>query len=119
MTNSIPSVWTTARDFAVVALVCIIGAIALFALVDRAHAGGSLPPPHAYGDAPHPAYDEGYYYPPSPRAAFAACAPDVRRYCPNVLPGGGRVLSCLAANKDRLTYRCRDTLLRAWAYYRR
>jgi len=114
MTNSIPNIWTTLRDFAAVFLVFIIGAIALFALVERAQAA-DLPPP-AYG-AP-PAYDDGYY-PPSPRAAFAACAPDVRRYCPNVLPGGGRILSCLAGNKDRLTYPCRDTLLRAWAYYRR
>jgi hypothetical protein len=115
MTHPIPSIWTTLRDFAAVFFVCIVGAIALFALVERAHAA-DLPPPAYHAQAP--AYDDDYF-PPSPRAAFAACEPDVRRYCPNVLPGGGRILSCLAGNKDRLTYQCRDTLLRAWAYYRR
>jgi Cysteine rich repeat len=114
MTFPRSGIWTTLRDFTAVFLACIIGAIALFALTQRAHAA-DLPPP-AYQQPP--AYDDGYY-PPSRRAAFANCEPDVRRYCPNVLPGGGRILSCLAGNKDRLTYRCRDTLLRAWAYYRR
>jgi hypothetical protein len=42
----------------------------------------------------------------------------VLRYCPNVLPGGGRILSCLAGNKDRLTLGSRDALLRAWAWSR-
>jgi hypothetical protein len=42
----------------------------------------------------------------------------VLRYCPNVLPGGGRILSCLAGNKDRLTLGCRDALVRAWAWSR-
>lgn len=106
-----PTLWTTLRDFSAVVLVCIFGAIALFALVERAHAGGSPPPGYDYG------YDGDY--PPSPRAAWSACTPDVRRYCPNVPPGGGRILSCLAGNKDRLTLACHDALARAWAYYRR
>jgi len=113
MTASTPTLWTTARDFAAVVLLCTAGAVALFALVKPAHAE-SLPP-YAY-DGPPPVVED---YPPSPRTAWAACAPDVRRYCPNVLPGGGRILSCLAGNKDRLTFRCRDTLLRAWIHYRR
>jgi hypothetical protein len=112
MTVSTPTLWTTVRDFAAVVLVSIVGAVALFALVERAHAADPLPPP-AYD--PPPYYED---YPPSPRTAWEACAPDVHRYCPNVLPGGGRIISCLAGNKDRLSPRCRDTLLRAWMYYR-
>lgn len=113
MTHSQPTLWTTVRDFTAVVLASLLGAVALFALVERAHAE-SLPPRH--DDAPPDHYED---YPPSPRTAWTACAPDVHRYCPNVLPGGGRILSCLAGNKDRLNPRCRDALLRAWIYYRR
>jgi cysteine rich repeat protein len=114
MITSSTTLWTTFRDFAAVVALCIAGAIALFAMVDQAHAGGSPPPAYEYDHN-----DYGERYPPSRREAWAACAPDVRRYCPNVLPGGGRILSCLGGNKDRLSHRCRDTLVRAWAYYRR
>jgi Cysteine rich repeat len=100
-----PTLWTTLRDFSAVILVCIIGAVALYALVGRAHAEG-LPPP---------AYD----YSAGPRPGWTACEPDVLRYCPNVLPGGGRILSCLAGNKDRLSYPCHEALLRAWAFFHR
>jgi hypothetical protein len=100
-----PTIWTTLRDFTFVVLGCIVGAFALFALLNTAHAEG-LPPP---------AFD----YSAGPRAGWTACEPDVQRYCPNVFPGGGRILSCLAGNKDRLTYACRDALLRVWAYYHR
>jgi Cysteine rich repeat len=109
MTVTTPTFWTTARDFAAVVLVCVIGAIALFALVERAHAGGSLPP---YP----PAADYGGVYERGPEPAWIACRPDVQRYCPNVVPGGGRLLSCLAGNKDRLSYGCHESLLRAWTY---
>lgn len=101
-----PTLWTTLRDFSAVVLACIVGAVALFALINKAHAEG-LPPP---------AFD---VYAPGPRAGWTACEPDVHRYCPNVLPGGGRILSCLAGNKDRLTYACRDALVRVWAFYHR
>jgi len=109
MTTPEPTLWTTFRDFSAVVVFAVVGATALFALVERAHAGGTPPPAYEYDDD----------YPPTVREAWSACAPDVRRFCPNVLPGGGRIVSCLAGNKDRLTLRCRDTLVRAWAYYRR
>jgi|JRHI01.1.fsa_nt_gi hypothetical protein len=100
-----PTLWTTLRDFTAVIFVCIVSAVALYALVNKAHAEGLPPlPPAAYAEAPAP--------------AWAACRPDVLHYCPNVLPGGGRILSCLAGNKDRLTLGCRDALLRAWAWSR-
>ncbi len=111
MTGSSTSLWTTARDFGTVVVVCVMAAVALFALVERAHAGGEIapypPPPPPYSD-----YERG------PEPAWMACRPDMRRYCPNVLPGGGRILSCLAGNKDRLSHGCRDALLRALAYRR-
>jgi Cysteine rich repeat len=109
--SHIPTLWTTLRDFGAVILVCIIGAVALYVLINPVRAEGLPPRPydnHAYGD-----------YDPGPRPAWVACSPDVHRYCPNVLPGGGRILSCLAGNKDRLTLECHDALVRAWVYYRR
>jgi hypothetical protein len=113
MTVLTPNLWTTARDFVAVVLACIIGAVALFALMAPAHAE-SLPPYQPR----HADYDDDYYD-RRPEPAWLACQPDVRRYCPNVLPGGGRVLSCLAGNKDRLTHACRDALIRVWSSYRR
>jgi hypothetical protein len=106
------TLWSAARDFVSVLVACILGAVLLFAAVEQAHAGGT-PPPYEY-DA-----NDRDAYPPTARESWAACAPDVRRYCPNVVPGGGRIVSCLGGNKDRLSHRCRDTLIRAWAYYRR
>lgn len=113
-----PTLWTTLRDFTAVAFVCILSAIALFVFVERAQAGGTPLPPPEPGYQYAPPYPPPPY-PPSAREAWAACAPDVRAYCPNVVPGGGRILSCLAGNKDRLSPRCRETLWRAWAAYRR
>jgi Cysteine rich repeat len=111
-----PTLWTTLRDFTAVVLVCIMGAVALYALIKPARADGLPPRPYD-----RRVYDNGAYgdYVPGPRAAWTACIPDVRRYCPNVLPGGGRILSCLAGNKDRLSLECHDALVRAWVYYRR
>ncbi|MDZ4791434.1 MAG: cysteine rich repeat-containing protein [Hyphomicrobiales bacterium] len=35
-----------------------------------------------------------------------ACRDDYRNFCPGVMPGGGRILSCLAENRDDLTPVC-------------
>lgn len=35
-----------------------------------------------------------------------ACRPDYWRYCKGVVPGKGRILSCLAGNRDRLSWAC-------------
>ena len=67
-----PTLWTTMRDFTIVAVACAAGAAALSALALPAHAEGLPPPRFAYADAP----------------AWAACRPDVLRHCPNVVPGG-------------------------------
>jgi hypothetical protein len=42
--------------------------------------------------------------------AFKACQPDAQRFCGQVPPGGGRGLSCLLQNADRLSRPCRDAL---------
>ncbi|SKA37318.1 cysteine rich repeat-containing protein [Consotaella salsifontis] len=44
------------------------------------------------------------------RAVKQACEADFRRYCPNVQPGGGRILECLQANAARLTPACHSAL---------
>ena len=100
-----PTILTTACDFAGVSILCAAAAIALYALVQPAGAAGLSEPRYDAYDGPVP-------------PAWIACRPDVRRYCPRVVAGGGRILSCLAGNKDRLTYDCREALVRAWTYRR-
>lgn len=39
-----------------------------------------------------------------------SCGPDYRALCSAVQPGGGRALSCLAANGPRLSPACRTAL---------
>jgi hypothetical protein len=84
-----------------------------------ASAGGSP------GGEPPPYYDGPQYDgPPNGgpfgiRAAAQACRPDIERYCAGVLPGGGRIISCLAGNRDRLSPPCEDVLRRAESFFRR
>ena len=40
----------------------------------------------------------------------AACGGDFRKLCPGVLPGGGRVLDCLAKQKDKLSPACKKVI---------
>ncbi|MBV8665098.1 MAG: cysteine rich repeat-containing protein [Burkholderiaceae bacterium] len=39
-----------------------------------------------------------------------ACKADVARLCPNVQPGGRRILACLKANQDQLSDACKALL---------
>jgi hypothetical protein len=91
--------------------------------------GALAPAAASAGGAPRgepPPYDDGQQYdgpqyggPLNMRSAAAACRPDIERYCTGVLPGGGRIISCLAGNRDRLTPPCEDVLRRAESFFRR
>jgi hypothetical protein len=39
------------------------------------------------------------------------CGPDVRRVCRGVFPGGGRVIACLAENREQLSPGCRTAMM--------
>ena len=43
-------------------------------------------------------------------AERAACKSDYEKFCPDVKPGGGRLLACLAKHKDDLTSDCRKVV---------
>ncbi len=40
-----------------------------------------------------------------------ACEEDVKRLCPDIRPGGGRLLQCLRGQPDNLTPGCREVVL--------
>jgi Spy/CpxP family protein refolding chaperone len=40
----------------------------------------------------------------------AACSADFRKLCPGVMPGGGRILDCLAKQKDKLSPACKKVV---------
>ena len=39
-----------------------------------------------------------------------ACAAEVEKYCPDVPPGGGRLVTCLLANTSKLSPACQQVL---------
>lgn len=39
-----------------------------------------------------------------------ACIGDYEKYCKSVVPGGGRIIACLAKESDKLTPACRKVL---------
>src|SRR5262245_42586484 len=86
---------------------------------------GTLAPAAASAGGPSkdepPYYDDGpgFDRPLTMRGAASACRPDIERYCAGVLPGGGRIISCLVGNRDRLSPPCEDVLRRAESFFRR
>jgi len=44
-----------------------------------------------------------------------ACAPDLKQFCPNVSPGGGRIAECLRENFERLSPACKEAIKTARA----
>jgi hypothetical protein len=50
---------------------------------------------------------------PAVRDAWAICRPDIAELCPEVLPGGGRIVRCLVAHLDQVTPQCREGMFRA------
>ena len=43
-------------------------------------------------------------------AQRAACEADAKKFCAGTLPGGGRILQCLAKQKDKLTEPCKKVV---------
>jgi hypothetical protein len=75
----------------------VIG-LSIASIVPAAAQPANLPP-----EANHPAVKE----------AAAVCMPDVTKFCAGVVPGGGRIVRCLVANKDALNPDCRASMLKA------
>ena len=40
----------------------------------------------------------------------AACEADTKKLCPGIAPGGGRILDCLAKQKDKLSGACKKVV---------
>lgn len=36
------------------------------------------------------------------------CRDDLKTYCPDIMPGGGRLIQCLDKNKDKVSARCKE-----------
>ena len=47
------------------------------------------------------------------------CASEIKNYCSQVTPGGGRLLACFFAHEDKLSSRCQYTLYDASAQLER
>ncbi len=39
-----------------------------------------------------------------------ACKEDLRKYCKGIIPGGGRLWSCLKSNEDKLSPACKNKM---------
>jgi hypothetical protein len=50
---------------------------------------------------------------PAVQAAMSACTADRSRLCAYVIPGGGRIVRCLAAKPDQLSPACRSGMEQA------
>jgi Cysteine rich repeat len=59
-----------------------------------------------------PAWAQTSATPPRPRQA---CAADVKQFCGDVQPGGGRLVQCMRDNAAKLSSGCRDALQAAQA----
>jgi len=76
-----------------------------------------LTPAFVLAQAPNPQPSDVNF--PALRAARDACVADVVRLCPGVIPGGGRIILCLASQSDQISEGCRTAIKAAraiWGY---
>ena len=50
---------------------------------------------------------------PAVKAAQAACASEIQKFCVNIEPGGGRIARCLIANASQLSAGCKSSMVLA------
>jgi Cysteine rich repeat len=43
----------------------------------------------------------------------AACEADAKKLCPDVVPGGGRIMQCLKQHKDEVSEACKQAVMKA------
>ena len=48
------------------------------------------------------------------RAILGACKPDIRAFCSEVKPGGGRIKTCMKEHLRELSEPCKEALFQAW-----
>jgi hypothetical protein len=53
--------------------------------------------------------------PPTGGASRGPCRADVEKLCPNVQPGGGRIIACLKQNKNKVSDSCKSMIEKARA----
>jgi len=49
-------------------------------------------------------------------AAATACKPDIRQFCSQVPPGGGRIKACMKEHLPELSEPCKEALFQAWLH---
>jgi hypothetical protein len=49
-------------------------------------------------------------------AAANACKPDIRQFCSQVPPGGGRIKACMKEHLPELSEPCKEALFQAWLH---
>jgi hypothetical protein len=48
------------------------------------------------------------------RAVLGACKPDIRNFCSQVAPGGGRIKACMKEHLHELSEPCKEAMFQAW-----
>jgi hypothetical protein len=48
------------------------------------------------------------------RAVLGACKPDIRNFCSQIAPGGGRIKACMKEHLHELSEPCKEAMFQAW-----